>query len=416
MSKLIEAVLVGAGERGRNIIGQHALSHPGRLKIVAVAEPNAERRDRFAREHGIAADRCFADFVPLFERPQMAPVCFNTTMDRQHLPSALMAMECGYDLFLEKPMAVTPEECLKIVSEAKRLKRMVQICHPLRFTPFYTKVKTLLEAGSIGAITSLTMHENVAHWHFAHSYVRGNWCNADTSGPLILTKCCHDMDIAVWLVDSPVKRVSSFGSRLHFTEANAPEGAPERCADGCPVENECPHFAPAIYLTDNTNWPASVISVDSSLEARRRALAEGPYGKCVYRSDNSVVDHQVVAVAFESGATLDFAVRACTAECYRTLRILGTEGELNGHLERGEIAITRFRQGLDVSREREVHTVTWDDGTHLGGDPRAIDHFLECHERGDHEAMDKSLTIALEAHLLAFAAERARVSGDSVLV
>ncbi|MBN1476458.1 Gfo/Idh/MocA family oxidoreductase [Candidatus Sumerlaeota bacterium] len=410
----IEAVLVGAGERGRRVIGEFALSNPAVLRITAVAEPDEVRRDQFAEAHGIAPENRFAHYEELLSRPQIAPLCFNTSMDRQHLPSALQALEAGYDLFLEKPMAHTASACLAIAETARRLGRMIQICHPLRFTPFYTRVRALIESGALGRPITLTMVENIAHWHFAHSYVRGNWSQVETSGPMILTKCCHDMDLAAWLTGQSVRRVASFGSRSHFTEANAPEGAPERCTDGCPVESTCPHFAPAVYLTDNIGWPTSVISNDPSPEARRRALETGPYGRCVFRAPNTAVDHQVVSAEFEDGTTLTFSARAFTAECFRTIRVLGTEGELNGHLERADLTVTRFTQGIanrQIAKKQEVGPV---EGTHLGGDPAVIRHFLRCWRDRDLETLQRGLDIALEGHLLAFAAERARETGQVV--
>jgi predicted dehydrogenase len=411
-----EAVLIGAGQRGREVFGGFARLHPDLLRFVAVAEPDEGKRERFAREHAIGSERRFASFEDLLSNSQFAALCFNASMDRQHLPSSLLALERGYHLLLEKPMAESAEACLEIQATARRTGRIVQICHPLRFTPFYRRVKELLDDGIIGYPISLTMNENVAHWHFAHSYVRGNWGRVETSGPLILTKCCHDMDVAAWLMGRPVRRVASFGSLTHFRAENAPDGAPERCTDGCPAEKTCPHFAPAVYLTGNTRWPTSVISVDSSLEARRRALETGPYGRCVFRSPNTTVDHQVVSAEFEGGTTFDFAVRAFTADCFRTIRILGSEGELNGHLEKAHITTARFGQGLGETQRRRRARVEKPEGTHLGGDPVVIRNFLRCCAEGDHETAERSLEIAVEGHLLAFAAEQARATGQTVVM
>jgi predicted dehydrogenase len=404
----VEAVLIGAGQRGRDSMGAYARRHPDDLKFIAVAEVDEGKRNLFAQQHTIPPERCFASYQELLAQPQLAPLCFNGTLDAMHLPTALPAMEKGYHLFLEKPMADSPEGCLKIAREAERLGRMIQICHPLRYTYFYTEVKRLLEQRAIGDVVSLSMYENVGYWHFAHSYVRGNWSVVENTGPVILTKCCHDMDLVTWLADSKVRRVSSMGSLKFFRKENAPAGVPARCTDGCPVEATCPFSAPAFYLGKNTEWPVSVISLVTTPEARRKALETGPYGRCVFHCNNTAIDHQVVCAEFENGITLDFAVRGTTFHCGRTIRVLGTEGEINGHLEKPEIRVIRYGQGTGEDQKPEIIVPGVLDGGHSGGDTGVIANFLRCYRENDYDSIRRSLAIAVEGHLLAFAAEAAR--------
>ncbi len=406
----IEAVLVGAGQRGTDAFGAFARKNPAELKFVAVAEPHEGRRKRFAEQHGIPAERQFADYREMFARPRIAPVCVNATMDKEHLPSALAAMEAGYHLFLEKPMADTAAGCVEIVRAAERTGRMVMICTPLRFTPFYSKVKELLDGGAVGRPLAISSAENVASWHFAHSFVRGNWGVAETSGPLILTKCCHDMDLIRWLVGSTPDKVVSQGDLLYFRPESAPADAPARCTDGCPVEKTCPYFAPAIYGGDYDDWPVSAISLDRSKEARMEAVRTGPYGRCVFHSGNTAVDEQTVGVTFANGLVHDFAVRAHTVHPYRSIRVLGTEGELNGHLEKGDITVQKFEQAMWQKPPVETHEAKGDDGAHMGGDGGALRHFFRCVREGDAAAMREGLQVALEGHLLSFAAEEARAA------
>lgn len=410
----MDAILIGAGQRGHDAFGGFALRHPNELRFVAVCDPIEGKRRRFAEAHGIPSERQFASHADMLARPAMAPLCVNATMDRDHLATATMAMEAGYHLILEKPMAPSPGECIALAESARRLGRIMQIVHPLRYTSLYRLAKELLDGGAIGRVISISMAENVGYWHFAHSYVRGNWRRADESGPMILTKCCHDMDIAAWLAGAPVRRVASSGSLSWFRAENKPAGAPARCLDGCPAEKTCPWFAPALYLGQMIEWPVSVISVDTSHEARRQALLTGPYGRCVFDCDNDVVDHQVVAAEFENGVTLDFAVRATTNDCYRSLRILGGEGELNAHFEKNVISITRFGPCTGEPRRDEIHRPALVDGGHGGGDTGVIRNALRLLRDGDMAAMNASLDIAVEGHLLAFAAEHARQTGRSI--
>ena len=412
----IQSVLLGAGQRGTDNVGRFALDHPDELKFVAVAEPDEARRSRFSRAHGIPEENRFASYRDLLAKPLLAPLCFNNTMDRDHLPSSIMALDRGYHLFLEKPIADTKEGCLKIARKARETRKLVQICHPMRYSPFYRKVKELLDDDAVGEVTAIDMHENVEHGHFAHAFVRGNWRNVEKSGPFILTKCCHDMDLIVWLTDRKIKQLASFGALKHFRAENAPAGAPEHCLDGCPVQDECLYYAPAIYLTPETNPRTGVLGVDQSPEARRKALETSPYGRCVYRCDNSTVDFQSVLIACEDDSMVNFSVCAHSVEWFRTIRVLGSAGELNGHIEKSEISIHRF----EVGKKRQtipdpiVIHIEKPEGTHAGGDPRTIRNFLRSYKEKDFEGLTHSLDLAVAGHLLAFAAEEARTKNKIV--
>ena len=137
-------------------------------------------------------------------------------------------------MLLEKPMATSEDECRKIVESVKRHKRILAVCHVMRYAPFFRKLKEIVQSGILGEIRAVRHIEQVGYWHQAHSYVRGNWRNADTSSPMILAKCCHDMDILLYLLERKCKKVSSFGSLRHFTPANRPAEATDRCLD-CPL-------------------------------------------------------------------------------------------------------------------------------------------------------------------------------------
>ena len=416
MTVPVDAVLVGAGQRGREAFGAFALRNPDLLRFVAVAEPNAERREHFARQHGIPADRCFASWTELADRGPLAPLAFNTTQDRDHYSSALALLAAGYHLFLEKPMATSPQECLAIREAALRHQRMIQICHPLRFSPFYQRIQELLRSGILGRILSISMAENIGYWHYAHSFVRGNWSRQSTSGPLMLTKCCHDMDIATWLAGAPATSVSSHGSRQFFRRENEPDGAADRCLAGCQAAPTCAYNASAAYLTEQPreDWPYSVVSLDPHPEVRLKALLEGPYGRCVFRCDNDVVDQQALVATFPNGQLLDFTVRATSYHLHRTIRIQGTRAELNGHFEKNEIQILPHRQGIDPTPQPLIFHTEPLAGGHGGGDEGAARNFLRCYRENDVTSLRESLDIAVAGHLLAFAAEDARVQGRSV--
>jgi predicted dehydrogenase len=405
----VESVVIGAGLRGRDTYGAFALANPESLRVVAVAEPDGERRDLFARAHRLPAERSFEDWRALLEGPRLAPVAIIATPDHHHVAPALAAFDAGYDVLLEKPIAPDVEGCLRVVDAADRSGRMLQIGHCLRYAPFYARVHEIISSGALGDLITFSMAENVVYWHMTHSFVRGKWGNTRAAAPMILAKCCHDLDLMAWFVGRPCLRVSSAGSLRHFRPEEAPEGATERCTDGCPVEPTCVHSALRFYLRDYEIWPWSDVSLDTDLEVRRRALETGPYGRCVWRAGNDVVDHQVLALEFEGGVAATFVMQGFAATPTRTIRATGTQAELRGCFDKGEIEVHRLGE---IAPERIV--VPFDPFGHGGGDEGLIRHFVDVVRRGARDDVLASGRVTLESHLMGFAAERSRLEGRTV--
>jgi predicted dehydrogenase len=374
------------------------------MRVVAVAEPDRFRRERFAGEHALPADRVFPDWKDLLDAAPPAGAAIVATGDDLHTAPALAALRAGYHCILEKPMALRYEECRGLVAEAESRGRILQVGHVLRYTDFYSKIHRLIGEGRLGDLQTITMAEHVAYWHFTHSFVRGRWRSTRTAAPLILAKCCHDLDLMCWFVGRGPERVASFGDLVHYRSEAAPEGATERCTDGCPAEPTCPHSAPRFYGRDVGMWPWTDVSPSPNADARLEALGTGPYGRCVYRTDNDVVDRQTVLVEFEGGVQGTFAVDGFSSRPERTIRVQGTRAELRGVFDQGRLEI------LDYGKlEPETIEVFASPIGHGGGDEGLLDHFTDVASR---DALDEVLASgrsALESHRLGFAAERARL-------
>lgn len=403
--KQVTAVLVGAGARGQ-VYAEYARQHPEELRIVAVAEPRQDRRELACRAHGVGPERSFSSWEPLLEKPRMADAALICTLDGLHTAPALAALEKGYHVLLEKPMSNSEAECRAIAAAAERGGRVLCVCHVLRYTPFYATLKRLVDEGAVDEVAALAQIENVGYWHHAHSFVRGNWRSGAVS-PMILQKSCHDMDILLWLVGRRCERVASFGSLRHFDAAHAPKGAPARCLDGCPASGSCPYYAPRIYLTENVGWPTDMLTTDLSREGRKKALREGPYGRCVYRCDNDVVDRQVVNLEFEGGAVASFAMTAFTTDMARQLKITGTGGQITADMNTGRISLHRFGQADPQVIPVEAPPETNNYG-HGGGDYYLMRDFVRAVRQGGAQMLS-SAQASLQGHLICFAAERSRL-------
>ena len=407
-------ILIGAGLRGKtytDVAGQMA----DRYQVVAVAEPLPERRTYIQHKHRLPDDCCFDTWEPLLAQPKLADAALICTMDRDHLAPALAAIRRGYDLLLEKPAAPTPEECYILQHEAEKYGVKVLVCHVLRYTAFFRAIKQLINEGAVGRVVNNQHREDVGNVHQSHSFVRGNWGNSDRSSAMILQKSCHDMDILQWLLGEKCTRVQSFGSLTYFTRENAPQGAPEYCLDGCPEAGTCPYNAKKLYLESTSTWFRTSSTrlpqpTDADVE---RALRTTQYGKCVFKCDNNVVDHQVVNLEFADGATVTFSMCAFTRGG-RELRIMGTRGELIGHFGSPTLTLYEFETGS--SREIVIADKVVDDtivGGHGGGDTGIMAAFYDLLTDVDNIALC-SIAEAVDNHMIAFAAEESRLTGKVV--
>lgn len=402
------AIVLGGGSRGC-AYADYSLNQPEELKIVGVAEPDEKKRKHFANKYHVPEDQCYEDWKEILAQPKMADAAFVCTLDDMHTEPAVKALELGYHVLLEKPMSNTPEECVQIERAAESSGKVMTICHVLRYTSFYCTLKKLIEEGAIGEVMTIDQIENVGYWHQAHSFVRGNWRNSDETSPMILQKSCHDMDIISWLIDRPCRWVSSFGSLQHFKKEMAPEGAPENCMKGCPHSEECPYYAPKIYLNGNTEWPVNVLTTDLTPEGITKALEEGPYGRCVYHCDNNVVDHQVVSMEYEGGVTASFTMSAFTQDITREIKILGTKGQIHADMNKKEICLQKFGQEEEMIPLQESEA---DEFGHGGGDYGIVKNFLELLDgKGDNRT---SARVSLMSHLMCFAAERSRLEHRAI--
>lgn len=413
--KTLKVVLIGAGNRGQTYT--NLMKDDDRFQVVGVAEPKKEQRDFIKNNHGLPDKNCFDTWEELLEQPQFADLAIIATSDRGHFAPAMKALEKGYDLLLEKPAAPTYEECMKIEKLAKEKGSKVLVCHVLRYTPFFKKIKTMIDEGKVGKVLSIHHCECVGNVHQSHSYVRGNWGNTEKSAPMILAKACHDMDILQWLIGSDCSKVHSFGSLSYFRKENAPEGSPEYCIEGCPYADTCYYNAVKLYLDDKENlWFREAATKDKkpSDEIVAKALRKTQYGKCVYKCDNDVVDHQVVNLEFENSAVASFNMSAFNYNG-RTIRIMGTDGEIWGEWEKEEIEYFDFAtREHTYFRTADALTDQSILGGHGGGDAGIVND-LYSYIVGESEGNSFSeIGISVKNHAIAFAAEESRLTGKVV--
>ena len=415
----VRVVICGLGSRGKDTYAPVSEALPGRMVITAVAEPIAEKREAVRLRYHLPPERCYETGEAMFAQGKLGDVAFICTQDRQHVGHAIAAMEAGYDLLLEKPIATSIEDIRRIQDTAARLGRSVVVCHVLRYAPFFDVIREAIRRGDVGEVVCVQALENVCYWHQAHSFVRGNWRNEAESTFMLLAKCCHDLDYLVYLTGQRCARVSSFGRLRHFRPECAPEGAAARCTDGCRAKESCPYDAEKIYLTNektgvlagNTDWPCNILAQNPTEASIREALARGPYGRCVYACDNDVVDSQIVNMEMEDGTLCQLMMTAFSAHGGRSIRVMGTRGAIEGDMDQNVIRIEPFGQ---PERVVDVAKLGRDLAGHGGGDGQLVAELLAMHgETGTPTPRMTTLEASAESHYIAFAAEQSRRSGGA---
>ncbi|XP_029012936.1 uncharacterized protein zgc:154075 isoform X2 [Betta splendens] len=419
MTSPVCVIVVGAGCRGENY-SNFATSHPERMKVVGVADPRKFARTKIQRQHKIADENIFDDWHSVSEREKFADAVVICTPDCLHKEPAVAFAKKGYHILLEKPMATTAVDCTAIVEACIQNGVMLSVGHVLRYDPVIVKIKELLDAGVIGDVIHIQHLEPVGFYHFAHSFVRGNWRNEAESSFALLSKSCHDIDlIHHWAGARRCLKVSSFGSVSHFKKENKPTGAAGRCLD-CPVEKHCPYSACKIYLDrvkrGHTGWPVSVICPSSfpDIESVTEALKTGPYGRCVYECDNDVCTNQVVNMEFEGGLTAAFSMVAFTEEiCKRKTTVYGSKGELS--YDGDQICVFDFL--TQKSTKHTAHSKVpgqFVNSGHGSADYHLTDAFISAVANNDPSLIRSGPEETLLSHLLVFEAERSRLENRVV--
>ncbi|UQZ83791.1 Putative oxidoreductase YteT precursor [Paenibacillus konkukensis] len=416
----VTAVIVGAGHRSL-IYASYARRHPGSFRITGVVDPDPERRQRTAEAFRLPPEACFESVGQLTAGPRIADAAINGTMDRLHVETTLPLLAAGYDVLLEKPIATTEEQLRELYVKAQECGRIVMICHVLRYAPFYREIRKRIAAGDIGEIVNIQTAEHVSYHHMAASYIRGKWNSQEKcQSSMLMAKCCHDLDILTWMTGGlrPL-RVGSFGSLMQFKAERAPEGSGERCLADCRIEADCAYSARKHYIEQKRwgfyVWENQHLGVKLTEEEKLESLrTTNPYGRCVWRCDNDVVDHQSVMVEFENGSTATHNMIGATSRPCRTIHIIGTRGEIQGVLEDGSFVVRHPdpRAGHQYSEEKVTVDVT--DDSHGGGDLLLVEDFVRV-LRGERASISSTrLEQSIYGHEIGFAAERSRTGHATV--
>ena len=407
-NKQISIVAIGAGNRTNKYL-EYVKQHPDKAKLVGVVELNEIRRNKIAEKFCLEPSACFTDYHDFFRSSLKVDAVMICTPENMHYEPCMMAIEAGYHVLLEKPIAQTPEECIAIGEAARRKNVIVTVCHVLRYHPYFIKLKELACSGELGNIISINHRTAVGVDRAAHSFVRGPWRKESETNPMLISKCCHDIDFLLWLTKTRCRKLTSFGSLRWFKSTNAPEGSAHRCID-CQVESQCPFSAVDLYRI-RRDWIANFDvpqgkNIDEVIE---KELEQGLYGRCIYHCDNDVVDHQIVSMEMESEVTINFSMDIFTLEDHRATQICLTEGEIEG--DETQIKVRRFRGGKETIYDfSDIKHKPF----HAGADLDLMNDFIEAIQT-EGKYLRTSIDLSVESHRICFEAERSRKEKRTIL-
>ena len=431
MGKVFTVSILGCGSRGHNTYARCMAEYlSDKFKLVAACDVDEKKLELMRKDYKIPAENCFLTADEFFKEKHSDALVI-ATQDRDHVKMCIRALELGYDILLEKPISPVENELYELLEAYNKYKKKVVVCHVLRYAPAYLKIKEVLESGELGKIVCIDWLEQVTYWHQSHSFVRGNWRSSEETSPMIMAKCCHDLDLLQYYADSKCKTVYSIGDLSYFKRENQPEGASDRCAT-CKYKHDCTYSAERLYVEKwkkdfdwvedkpyvndyarKQGWPFNVVDLSRPIteESIRKAYENNQYGRCVWACDNDVVDNQMVAMQFENGVRANLTMTAFTALPGRKMTFHCTQGEIEMDEENDYIRISRYGHGTRFLSVRELlETAITDTFGHGGGDVMLVRDFYRA--LAGEGTLGTTLDRSIESHLMALAAEKSRRSGE----
>ena len=412
-----KVAIIGCGSRGCETYGRLVYDKKDCFELVALCDIRRDRLDKYRLEFNIPLENTF-DNEEEFFKVKRADVLFVCVQDQDHVRIAIKGLELGYHLLLEKPITSNIDECFSLLDAKKKSGKEVIVCHVLRYAKAFLKVKELIDNGVIGDLVLIQAIEQVGWYHQAHSFVRGNWHNTKETSPMILAKCCHDLDLLQYYSKSRCKTISSIGDLRFFKKENQPVNASNKCMD-CIYKDTCPYSSKVIYIDGwhkrgepENEWPFNVITEVIPLTEKNlyEAITNTNYGHCVFDCDNDAVDNQIVMMEFENGIKATLTMTAFTGKTGRIMKFYGTYGEIDLDEEKGVIEVKRFSKDEDVINISDL--AINDSMAHGGGDYMLIDSLYDSLSNNKSKT---TLESSIESHLMAIYAEESRLNNGKII-
>ena len=396
-------VIVGASFRGYSMFAEKIFkNHKDTAKIVGIYDPNYVRSEYF-RDTTFTDMKIYDDFDTMLDTEHPDAVIV-TTIDRCHHEYIIKALDKGYDVYSEKPMTTTEENCIAIREAEKRSGKRVTVTFNCRFMPYYAKIKELVASGIIGKPLALNYNYTLSTLHGGDYFKR--WHRfLDNSGGMMVHKATHHLDIVNWILDDEPVSVSAQGARLFFGQGKrlySDEPFGERCSS-------CEYAEGCLNYQDHTGNERLAKALYFDAEHVDGYIRD----HCPYKTDTDIYDAMSVSVAYKSGALLTYALTLFDNREGYTMNIVGTLGTIDANTflrDNDQMVIEiRYRDG-----RRERVTMPRATGTHAGGDDRLIAMFFGDKEIPDPLGQCSDSFDGVKSAMIGIAANKSIKTGERV--
>lgn len=401
---MLNCAILGYGNRGS--IYADLLYKTEGVKITAVCDVNPENLGIAKRKYGLEDKDCFSSDEEFFKAKRGDCVVI-ATMDRLHVRHAVAALKTGYDVLLEKPIATCLKDCEHIERAVEKSGKRILVCHVLRYTAFFRKIKELLTQGAIGDVVSVSEAEDVHFVHYWLSFLHGNWHSEESSSSVILQKCCHDFDIISWLIGKNCVKVSSMGNLAVYKKENKPAGAADYCCD-CKYIDDCEYSGIRIMTADPEWLKGYYPDMTCDRDGVVKVLSDKncPFSECAFSGKNNVMTDQIVNMQYEDGVVAQMIMSGFSGKGRREITIHGSKGEIYGYMGVESVKIF-YRPFMNPEVVYDLTSDSVNSG-HGGGDESIIRSFVAYLRDGIDDGSLSKIEDSLMSHKIAFAAEQSR--------
>ncbi len=388
-------IIIGAG-RGllfANLI-QMEKSLRAKHRVTAIVEVNSNVHDKLRKrlnEFGLP-DTAICSSAEEALKHFPADAVFIVTPNTSHADYLELCLAFDKHVLLEKPVAADWPDAVRIGRLAGATDRIIQLGFVLHYSPFYRKIKEIVDSGILGTLVNMQL--NIRR-HLDTEFMRGWRRLSANTGGLLNEKSSHDMDIIRWLKSGQAEpeEIFSFGGRQFFPRDTPPYKYPTHCRD-C-HDAQCPfRFHRKIYAE-------RIYNLSPDFEQ---------LGKCIYRTDADLITDQNVLIRFADDTHCSFNLTAISGDVDRTVILHGTNGYLAGSLKQMELTLTDFRNNRSerIALHAEADLVDM----HGGGDVPIVEEFFDCIEH--HHPPAASVADGIAASRMAFAADLSQREGRKV--
>lgn len=386
----VRVAVIGAGVRSVSYLSNVPADLKGRIRLVAVADPSGERRQLLINRFSAWGSPCeYEDGNSLLDEANFDALIIGS-YNNTHAEFAIRAIDSGAVILLEKPVATTVQQCAELWRKIQAHDaNKVFVGFVLRYTPFFQHLSSLLRGGAVGQLLAIDADENLSQ-SITSGFFRA-WRRDDRlSGGFMVEKCCHDFDIFNFLIGHRVTKVFSIAKRTHFIPR--------------PLSEQHQRFAP-----DNIRN----LALDYA-DIHTKQIFENTSDESIYGARSDVPDHQAVMLEFEDGTLVNFMACHGQPRATRRIRIFGSNGSLEGDIDRGEILHDipyENRLGADTRR----HTIQFDESGHHGADSVINRAFWQAARGGACHNL-AGIKEGLEAVIVGLAVEKSKRTGVPVEV